>query len=999
MPLAHLKMAVVGSMLLGALFARGAFAAGGPERAGLVTATGEPAHKEEVRDEHQPGPIIPSVAPAPHRATWACGPYTSVQVNVDIWGNNVPGDAANEPSLAIDPTDPNRMAIGWRQFDTIASNFRQAGWAYSHDGGKTWAFPGTLEPGVFRSDPVLAADPDGNFFYNSLTVVGNAFYCNVFKSTNGGVSWNNGVYAFGGDKAWMAIDTTNGIGRGNIYCSWSYGSACCGYNTFNRSTDGGQTFSQPIPVPLRPTFGTLAVGADGELFIAGVHSPSYSRLFTLARSSNAQDPTATVEFEFSTELSMGGRLGGSNGPNPGGLLGQVWIACDHSDGPGRGNVYMLCSVNPDDDYHDPLDIMFIRSTDRGETWSDPIRVNDDPEDNRAWQWFGTMSVAPTGRIDAIWNDTRNDPACTYSELYYSFSEDGGLSWSENRPVSLPFNHFLGYPNQPKLGDYYDMISDELGASVAYAATFNGEQDVYFLRIGTFDCNDNGIHDAQDLAAGTSADCNSNGTPDECEPDEDCNENGVQDICDIAAGTSIDCQPNNIPDECEVDCNTNSVPDDCDISAGTSRDCNTNGIPDECEVDCNDNGVPDDCDIAAGTSDDCQPNHVPDECDIAAGTSRDCLPNSVPDECEVDCNTNGIPDECDIAVGTSNDCNDNNRPDECDVPRCTYRLWGGFNDFPKNTRLNGFNEIPYHNGDLSYWRNPAGTAKIYWQGCEGGGFTDRAAQISVPGGSGTWEDWHLTSEYFSSYHGVLPPDEPIYSLRFRARFDLNLNPGTDWQFSIHDATNDESVIVIRFSSGASWILPGSIVVENPPGQYIDTGVMLEQGVCYEIEVVLNNDDDLVTVYVDGDPLVVTLLASNARRMDYFRVETVNNGSGSMAVATLKLDHFDLCLTGGVSVPPQDIPDCNDNLVLDECDIASGTSTDFNQNGIPDECDLCGDLDGDGDVDAADYQLFLRAFGSGVGQDEYLPLADLDGDGVVTLVDYQMWMQCYRDSGKL
>ena len=41
---------------------------------------------------------------------------------------------------------------------------------------------------------------------------------------------------------------------------------------------------------------------------------------------------------------------------------------------------------------------------------------------------------------------------------------------------------MGWPNQAKIGDYYTMISDDAGADVAYAATFNGGQDVYYLRI-------------------------------------------------------------------------------------------------------------------------------------------------------------------------------------------------------------------------------------------------------------------------------------------------------------------------------------------------------------------------------------------------------------------------------------------------------------------------------------------------------------------------------------
>ncbi len=50
--------------------------------------------------------------------------FFTVQVNINSSGYNIIGDAANEPSIAVDPTDPNRIVIGWRQFDTISSNFR-----------------------------------------------------------------------------------------------------------------------------------------------------------------------------------------------------------------------------------------------------------------------------------------------------------------------------------------------------------------------------------------------------------------------------------------------------------------------------------------------------------------------------------------------------------------------------------------------------------------------------------------------------------------------------------------------------------------------------------------------------------------------------------------------------------------------------------------------------------------------------------------------------------
>ena len=162
---------------------------------------------------------------------WERGRFRSIQVNVSSFGNNIVGDAANEPSLAIDPTDPDIIVVGWRQFDTINSNFREAGRAYSHDRGQTWINPGVLDNNQFRSDPVLDADSDGNIYYYSLSSLSSI---EMFKSLDGGVTWSNPVPAFGGDKAWMVIDRTGGIGHGNIYAKWQTFFNCCGPRTFTR---------------------------------------------------------------------------------------------------------------------------------------------------------------------------------------------------------------------------------------------------------------------------------------------------------------------------------------------------------------------------------------------------------------------------------------------------------------------------------------------------------------------------------------------------------------------------------------------------------------------------------------------------------------------------------------------------------------------------------------------------------------------------------------------
>ncbi len=523
----------------------------------------EPVHLERPDDPFMARSSTPPPGVVAGRTVVERDGFISVQVNVDQFGNNIPGDAANEPSIAVDPTNPSRMVIGWRQFDTIKSNFRQAGVGYSHDAGATWSFPGPLTPGTFRSDPVVVANADGLFHYFSLGFDLCSFQYDVFTSADGGVTWGDPVFAFGGDKGWATVDTTGGPGRNNLYETWTEGTSCTS-GSFSRSTDRGGSFEGPIYGT--PWWGTLTVDLNGVLYAAGVGSGGGY----VAISDNAQDSSVPPTFDRSTLVDLGGYPGPTGGPNPRGLLGQVWIRSDLGSGPRAGDLYVLGSVST----ANSLDVMFARSEDGGFTWSDPVPVNDDAANHNATHWFGMMDVAPNGRIDVVWNDNRNSAQMSLSELYYAFSTDGGRTWSKNIPVSPVFDSWIGWPNQNKIGDYYDMASDNGGANIAYAATFNGEQDVYFLRIGIIDCNENGIPDVDDIASGFSNDCDGNTQPDEC--GADCDANGLPDVCELLAGAA-DCDGNNWLDICQGDFDGDGIIDACD------PDRDNDGIPNEVDL--------------------------------------------------------------------------------------------------------------------------------------------------------------------------------------------------------------------------------------------------------------------------------------------------------------------------------------------------------------------------------------------------------------------------------
>ncbi len=153
------------------------------------------------------------------------------------------------------------------------------------------------------------------------------------------------------------------------------------------------------------------------------------------------------------------------------------------------------------------------------------------------------------------------------------------------------------------------------------------------------------------------------------PRIDCNGNGVDDACDIRTGRSADCDSDGVPDDCvrgtALDCDANYLPDACDISSGRQSDCDGDGVIDECQpnyADCNRNGAHDGCDIQSGVSEDCNSNGVPDTCD-----QPDINGNDIPDECEPDCNHNSTPDSWELRFGWVPDRDGDGVPDRCQCP--------------------------------------------------------------------------------------------------------------------------------------------------------------------------------------------------------------------------------------------------------------------------------------------------------------------------------------------
>jgi hypothetical protein len=156
--------------------------------------------------------------------------------------------------------------------------------------------------------------------------------------------------------------------------------------------------------------------------------------------------------------------------------------------PRNGNVYLVYGngerpvaqgdVQAADHFiHKDLDVYFQRSTDGGDTWSNPVRLNGQaPIQYEITQTrHPNISVAENGRVDVVWQDRRHwylGPAketgttgvCTHTHVecdearigdtYYRSSANGGASFSRDRRINdHHINNDVGYDY--RFGTYWD----------------------------------------------------------------------------------------------------------------------------------------------------------------------------------------------------------------------------------------------------------------------------------------------------------------------------------------------------------------------------------------------------------------------------------------------------------------------------------------------------------------------------------------------------------------
>ena len=265
-----------------------------------------------------------------------------------------------------------------------------------------------------------------------------------------------------------------------------------------RSEDQGRTWSDPVAVSptVNRSFGEAGggvtpgmfgtdrvvqgpqplVGSDGAVYVVWLDSTDDGSMEGLGEIHFARSRDGGRTFSAPVIASVFNEIGF----RPRNAFFRYWGASfpQAAIGP-NDELYVVYTARPSSRPQDDGDIYFIRSFDRGSTWSRPERINGDETDRL--QFFPAISVAPDGSIHVMWGDMRDDPVHIRYHIYYTTSEDRGSTWGfelpdlghtvrDTRVTDFPSNPNRGFPQGLFIGDYFAIEATETDVYMVWADT-------------------------------------------------------------------------------------------------------------------------------------------------------------------------------------------------------------------------------------------------------------------------------------------------------------------------------------------------------------------------------------------------------------------------------------------------------------------------------------------------------------------------------------------------
>lgn len=440
---------------------------------------------------------------------------TAVQMTKE---EQAPSRAFTGPtSMLADPGNPKVIVAAVADLRTRVCQLLR-----STDAGRTWRFskalpappsyPSCTSNSTGNAEASIAWGRGGTLYYASQAygqgegVREGKVSIMVARSTDLGDSWKStlvednrgktGVAPTDSGVTGLAVDTSGA--RDVIYVGFSrsYPTAPDGSPLkdpivlISTSSDGGATFSKPVNINdsakvtqtiggksysllMRTSFGAPFITARNGvlLVVAGSVTPSNDLPPSPTPSGTGLSPGSFYAVPLPQLIARSTDQGrtwsvATLGPpiyaGTGNQTGLGWTA----KGGANGTFVAAYAATPETSTTTGVaDLVVQRSTDGGQTWSDPVAVNDDSPDQQFTNFYPQVGVAPDGRVDVVWQDNRNQSDYRFN-VRYTYSTDGGATWAPNvqindQPVDFnlgtAFNYDLRQPPGVASTDAYAAI--------------------------------------------------------------------------------------------------------------------------------------------------------------------------------------------------------------------------------------------------------------------------------------------------------------------------------------------------------------------------------------------------------------------------------------------------------------------------------------------------------------------------------------------------------------
>lgn len=355
----------------------------------------------------------------------------------------------SEISIDVHPTNPNIIFASANTTNWPVTTLYGTGLYWSINGGTNWTGFDNPPIGSNSGDPAAVIGPNGNFYIGYIRNGGGQ---GVSVSTNNGTSWVNYIAAADPssgdllDKNHLWVDKQLSSPYVNrVYDSWTHfvtGSASNNQVVLNYSTNNGVSWSSFVDLSASLSPGShaqgvnISTGPNGEVYAAfaiydnwgvGVYGED---AIGFAKSTNGGVSFTKSRIFSASNFGIRGNLKPTNIR----VSSFPSMAVDRSGGPRNGFIYIVWAQRGVSPAGNDPDIVLIRSTNGGNTWSSPVRVNNDALNNGKDQYYPWCTVDQSnGALHLVFYDNRNTTSDS-SGVWMASSFDGGLTF-ENYQIS------------------------------------------------------------------------------------------------------------------------------------------------------------------------------------------------------------------------------------------------------------------------------------------------------------------------------------------------------------------------------------------------------------------------------------------------------------------------------------------------------------------------------------------------------------------------------------